>query len=443
MSLAIEIPNDWHEREHQKPICKAFREGVRRAVAVWHRRAGKDSTAINFTATEMFRHPGLYWHCGPTQKQVRKFVWNNIDREGRRVIDQAFPSEIRKRKNDSEMLIETVNGSIWQCIGSDNYDSLVGANPRGVVFSEWSICDPHAWDLIRPILVENNGWVIFIYTPRGKNHGYFLYQMARTNPDWFCELLTVDDTGLITPEQVQAERDAGMPEEMIEQEFYCSFEAFNVGAIFGKQMQSAWKERRIGHFPPDPALPVYTFWDLGINDQNAIWMVQAIRNEIRLVGYYENYNEAMPHYFKYLNDWAREHHCSFAEHWAPHDIEVREYTSGKTRKETALKDHGWRFQVTPQLPVSDQIEAGRGIFPKIFIHETACQDGINALASFEREFDEKRKVFTDRPVHNWASHGSSAFMNMAVNFKDRMFEEKRPQIPTGPVQAQITNPFDG
>ena len=358
------------------------------------------------------------------------------------MITQVFPPEIVSRSNDQDMLIHLKCGSIWQCIGSDNYDALVGSNPVGVVFSEWSICDPKAWDLVRPILAENGGWALFIYTPRGRNHGYYQAEMARRNPNWFFQTLPANETEVMTPEAIQDERDSGMSEAMIDQEFYCSFEAFNEGAYFGKQLQRARKEKRIGHFPPDPALPVYTFWDLGINDQNAIWLVQATHNEIRLVGYYENSGEAMPHYFTWLRNWADEHDCKFAEHYAPHDIEVREYTTGKTRREVARREHKWNFRVTPALPLGDQIEAARTILPKCFFNETEGQRGIEALASYEREWDEKHQVFRDRPLHNWASHGTSAFMNMAVNFKDRMFEDRRPNQTGEYALQQDWSPFD-
>lgn len=173
----------------------------------------------------MFKRVGTYWHLFPEQTQARRAIWNGIDGKGRRIIDQFLPPEVRKRKSDQEMLIEVLNGSIWQMAGSDNYDSLVGSNPIGVVFSEWSLAHPEAWDYIRPILVENNGWALFIYTPRGRNHGYATYRSALDADDWFAERLTVDDTGLVSKEQIDKERQAGMSDGKVRQEFYCSFEA--------------------------------------------------------------------------------------------------------------------------------------------------------------------------------------------------------------------------
>lgn len=228
MSLTrLTIPNDWRPMPHQTRLYGQFGHGrpFRRGCAVWHRRAGKDSVALNLTARDMFRRVGTYWHLFPEQTQARRAIWNGIDRNGRRIIDQVFPAPVRKRISSNEMLIETVNGSTWQMAGSDNFDSLVGSNPVGVVFSEWALAHPDAWDYIRPILVENDGWALFIYTPRGHNHGYTTWMNALEADGWFTERLTIEDTGLISPAQIEAERRSGMSEGKVRQEFYCSFEA--------------------------------------------------------------------------------------------------------------------------------------------------------------------------------------------------------------------------
>lgn len=228
-STSLTIPNDWVPRAHQLGLYRQFGHGrpCRRGCAVWHRRAGKDSTALNLTARDMFRRVGTYWHLFPEQTQARRAIWNGIDHAGRRIIDQVFPPQLRRRTSSQEMLIEMANGSVWQMAGSDNFDSLVGSNPVGVVFSEWALAIPEAWDYIRPILVENDGWALFIFTPRGKNHAYGTYMQALDSDNWYCERLTVDDTGLISCAQIEEERRAGMSEAKIQQEFYCSFEAEN------------------------------------------------------------------------------------------------------------------------------------------------------------------------------------------------------------------------
>ena len=257
-STEVTIPHDWTPRPHQRALFDQFGHGktYRRGCAVWHRRAGKDSCALNLTARDMFRRVGTYWHLFPEQAQARRAIWNGIDRAGRRIIDQMLPPAVRARTSAQEMLIETVNGSIWQMAGSDNFDSLVGSNPVGVVFSEWALSHPDAWEYLRPILVENDGWALFIYTPRGRNHGHATYMRALQAETWFCEKLTVDDTGLITLGQIEEERRAGMSDGKIGQEFYCSFDAdideqliphdLVSAAMARKLTAQRWEEKVIG-----------------------------------------------------------------------------------------------------------------------------------------------------------------------------------------------------
>ena len=190
--LEISLPNDWAPRGYQLPVWHFLESGGKRAVALWHRRAGKESLCLNWTAVAAHRRVGTYWHMLPTNVQGRRVVWDAIDNTGRRVIDQVFPSSIRRATNGSEMKIELKCGSIWQVCGSDNYNSLVGANPVGVVFSEFALADPAAWDFIRQILAENDGWAVFAFTPRGRNHGHDLFSMAQNNDAWKSERLTVE-----------------------------------------------------------------------------------------------------------------------------------------------------------------------------------------------------------------------------------------------------------
>ncbi len=223
----VTIPHLWKPRRHQLRLYNEFgyEKPFQRASIIWHRRAGKDSTALNLTAREMFKRVGTYWHLFPEQAQARKAIWNGVDGQGRRIINQFLPSEIRKRAASQEMLIELGNGSMWQMAGSDNYDSLVGSNPVGVIFTEWALANPLAWEYIRPILLENGGWAMFITTPRGRNHAYKTHQMAIHNEKWLADLATYRDTGILTDEQIQEERDAGMSESKIQSEYLCSFEA--------------------------------------------------------------------------------------------------------------------------------------------------------------------------------------------------------------------------
>lgn len=418
--MEFELPNDWRPRRYQLPLWRYVAGGGKRAVAVWHRRAGKDSTALNLTAAAAHRRVGVYWHMLPLATQGRKTIWDGINRDGRRMIDQAFPPPLCRSINKTEMKIELKCGSIWQVVGSDNYNALIGANPVGVVFSEYSVADPAAWDYIRPILVENGGWAVFIYTPRGRNHGARLYEMARASDRWFAELLTVDDTQAIGAGDIEAERADGMSDEMVEQEFYCSFEAPLFGSYYGKLLS----EQRIGRVPWEPQLLVHTAWDLGIGDSTAIWFFQQTGREVRLVDYYQASGEGLGHYAKIL----KERPYAYGRHLAPHDIEVRELGTGKTRRET-LKSLGIAVETVKKLNLEDGINAARTILPRCWFDAEQCAAGIDALRSYRRAWDDNLRVFSSRPLHDWASHGADAFRYLAVGIKDEP-ERARTRRPT-------------
>jgi len=413
--------------------------GKKRAVCVWHRRAGKDSTALNFTATSMFERPGTYFHMLPTQKQARKVVWDGRNDKGR-FLNQAFPNEIVSARRSQDMQTELVNGSLHQLCGSDNYDSLVGSNPFGVIFSEWSLCDPKAWDYMRPILAENGGWAIFIYTARGKNHGYRLYEMAKNNKDWHNSLLTVNDTinndgdPIISPEAIEEERLAGMSEDMIQQEFYCSFDVAIPGAYFADEIGAARADKRIGFIPVEPHLLVHTFWDLGISKGNAmvVWFVQALGKEIRVINCIEQEGKPMSWFIQRVNDFARDHRISYGEHFAPHDIGVRSMMTGVTREKTA-REMGINFTKVPKtVDLNDSIEATRRLISRCWFDDTRgdMERAVSALASYHRKWDSLHETYADKPEHDWTSNFADAFRQMAQAWNDRLsLNVKRPTIP--------------
>jgi len=414
MTNRIEIPNDWNPRRHQRRFWSFMQNGGKRAVCVWHRRAGKDSTSLNWTAKEVVQTPGVYWHLAPTTKQVRKIVWNNVDNQKRRIIDQVFPQALRKGQRDDEMSISFINGSFWQAAGSDNYDSLVGANPRGVVFSEYSLADPSAWDYIRPILQENNGWAIFIFTPRGPNHAKEMYDMSCLDDTWFSELLTVEDTGdIITQEQINQERREGVSEEIIEQEYYCSFSGIRDGSFYGRLMQQARNENRITKVPWTSDFPVSTAWDIGLNDETAIWFFQILPSHIRVIDYYENNGYGADHYAKIV----KEKPYIYEKHYLPFDVKVREWGSGGQTRQQILRRLGIKATNVKKTSPLSRVEAARSVIPKCYFDAENCKTGIKALENYRKEYDEPNKVFKNNPVHDWASNGSDAFGTMSEQYK--------------------------
>ncbi len=371
---------------------------------------------INWIQRALAERPGLYWHCFPTYNQGRKIAWEGMTRDGRKFLDHFHPQLISGH-NNTDMRVSFKNGAVYQVVGSDNPDRLVGANPVGVVFSEYALQDPRAWDYIRPILVENKGWAVFIYTPRGRNHGYDLLRIADRNTRWFSQILGIDKTDIVSTEDIQHERDAGMPEEMVEQEFYCSFDAALVGAYYGEYLKNARLSGRLTNVPFDPMLDVHTAWDLGIGDQMVLIFFQLLNDEIRIIDVYSNTDRGLPHYAKIMGEGHRSEY-SYGEHYAPHDIQVKDMSTGRSRLEAA-RDLGIRFRVVPKLPIEDGIEAVRQILSRVWFNTSTpeSQRLVDALQQYKKEWDDKKRCFRDRPYHDWTSDYADALRYLALGLR--------------------------
>lgn len=220
----ITLPHNFVPRDYQKPMMEFIIGGGKRAFWCIHRRAGKDLSCWNLMILMAHVRKGVYYYFLPSYAQGRRIIWDGIDGTGRAFLDY-IPKQLVVSKNATEMKITLLCGSVIQIVGTDNYDSIMGTNPVGCVFSEYSLQDPKAWDFIRPILTENGGWAVFNGTPRGLNHFFDLYRTSLENASWYSAKLSVKDTGALSEEQIAEERSAGMPEPMIQQEFYCSFHA--------------------------------------------------------------------------------------------------------------------------------------------------------------------------------------------------------------------------
>lgn len=433
----LRLPYNWEPRSYQIPSWRAWKAGVRRLLLIWHRRAGKDELALHMTAVAAHRRVANYWHCLPLYEQAKKAIWEAINpHTGRRRIDEAFPPEIRKRTDNNAMTIEFKNGSIWRVVGSDNPDSLVGAPPAGIVFSEWALANPSAWAYLAPILDENGGWALFITTPRGRNHVKSMLDMAKDSPNWFAEVLTPKETGY-PQERVEEQRkeyhaifgpDAG--DALIEQEYWCSFEAAVLGAYWGREMVAAEREGRITQLDYEPELPVHTAWDIGVGDDTAIWCFQQHFGQVRVIDYYEAHGYAVDHYVDWLN--ARPYRYGYD--FVPHDAKVREWTNkgpdgmAKTRVQTML-ELGRKPRVVAQHKLDDGINATRRALKNVVFDEKRCAKGLEALREYRREWDDNKKVFKDTPLHNWASHGASAFRYMAMSLQNIPSDEPEKPKP--------------
>lgn len=399
-------------------MFKALDSGCNRLVEIWHRRAGKDKSLINLVAKKMMERVGAYYYFFPTYAQGKKILWEGADRQGFRFLDH-IPKELRKRTDNGEMLIELKNGSIFRVVGTDKVDSIVGTNPVGCVFSEYALQNPSAWSFIRPILQENGGWAVFNYTPRGDNHGRTLYEAALNRPEWQVHLLTAKDTTVFTEEQLEQERRELIEEHgeaegqaLFEQEYMCSFDAPVIGSYYGSLMRQAEDDGRVTSVPYDPLVPVDTWWDLGVGDSTAIGFIQQVGNEIRAIDYYEASGEGLPHYASVLNSKG----YAYGRHIAPHDIQVRELGSGRSRLEAA-REHGINFTIAPRQPIEDGINATRLLLPRIWWDKEKTEQWRSALKNYHKVYDETKRVYRNTPDHDWSSHAADMTRYGAISHK--------------------------
>lgn len=420
----IKLPYGFKARSYQTKTFKArFFEKKHYLIDVIHRRGGKTKTAINLLLMGAMTRIGLYTHCFPTLKQAREIIWQGIDEEGKRYLDHIPQELIKGKPHSTYMRVPLINGSVIKLAGSDNYNRIVGGNPMGIIFDEYPLGNPLAWDYLSPVIRKNKGWVYFPYTPRGRNHGYRLFKMAQTNPEWFVQKLNITQTfnldglSVFSEADVEAERKQGRPEEIIQQEYYCSFEGVQQGAYYGDVLKKAREERRICKLEILENVPVYTFWDLGVGDSQSIWFMQPQGGSLRFIYYYENQGKGIQFYIDFMRQLQKELKIRYADSFAPFDIEHREWSSGRTRLEIA-RANGLSFKVVNKISIDEGISCVRAIFERCYFDEKRCEHGLRCLEAYHREWDEKHQCYNEKPVHNWASDGSDSFRYFAVAWRD-------------------------
>lgn len=410
-------------------------------MAIWHRRAGKDDVFLHRAAIAAHERPASYWHCLPEYEQARKAIWAAVNpHTGKRRIDEAFPSELIENRDEQQMFVRFKNGSTWQVIGSDRYNSLVGAGVAGVTFSEWALCNPSAWGYIRPMVEENNGWAAFITTPRGRNHAKAMLEMAQGNPRWFAETLTVKDTGALTEDQLEeslAEYIALFGEDVgtaqFEQEYLCSFNAAILGAFYAREMARLRTEGRVRKTLPIPSVPVHRAWDIGVKDDTSIWWFQVINGRPIILDLYTANGAGVDHYAEVIQQRRDEYGWRDGIDYVPHDAKVKEWGTGRTRVET-MQLLKLNPQVVPMASKLDGIQAARTTL-KTAIFDPRCEEvGLAALEQYRREWDDDKKAFKASEVHDWTSHPADAFRYLSLAWRDAptvVVPETVPRPPPG------------
>ena len=450
----IRLPHNWKPRPYQRPLWDYLERGGKRAIAIWHRRAGKDDVLLHRTAVAAFERPATYWHGLPEYAQARKALWAAVNpHTGKRRIDEAFPMELREATNEQEMFIRFVNGSTWQLVGSDRYNSLVGAGVAGFTSSEFALSNPSAWGYIRPMLEENNGWAAFITTPRGRNHAQSMYEMARNNPRWFAELLSIHNTAALSPEQVEESlseyialygEDIGRAQ--FEQEYECSFNAAILGAFYAREMAAVRKEGRIAEIEADLSRPVHRAWDIGVRDDTSIWWFQVVGGQLFVLDCYTSNGGGVDHYAEYVEKVHTERGWKLGIDFVPHDAAQRQWAlPGARTIIQQMGSYGLHPQQVPDATKLNGINAARKTLARCMFHPRCEEVGISALEQYRREWDDERKTFKANEIHDWTSHLSDAFRYLALSWREINEPVVEPKIvaPAGKIFAPIPVEPDG
>ena len=413
--MKIEIP--YSPRKLQADLHKRLSD-KRWGVVVCHRRFGKTVMAINHLLRDAIlcdRPNPRFAYIAPTYRQAKAVAWDYLKQFAEKIPMVRF--------HETELRCDLPNGARIQLLGAENPASLRGLYLDGVCLDEMADMPESLFpEVIRPALSDRKGYAVFIGTPRGHNAFYELYEAATGQDDWVTAVYKASETGILDDEELTA-AEAMMSADQYAQEYECSWQANVPGAIYGKEMQDAFEGGRVCNVPYDSSHKVHTFWDLGIGDSTAIWFVQNVGRAVHVTDCFEARNEGLPFYARVLTEKG----YLYGNHHAPHDIEVRELGSGKSRREVAY-DLGINFRVVPKLSVEDGIHAAQLLLERCWFDRDNCKQGLEALRQYHRAYNERTRSFRTSPVHDWSSHFADSWRYVAVGLKEDRGFDMPPQM---------------
>lgn len=395
------ISTGYIPREPQKLIHQGVKDN-RFVVAVCHRRMGKTVAAINqliHSALKCDKKEPRLAYIAPTYAQAKRIAWDYL-------LEYTRP--LGGKANIAELRVDFMGRRI-SLYGADSPDALRGIYLDGCVIDEIGDVSPTLFtEVIRPALSDRLGWCMFIGTPKGANHFKELRDRADEGDGWKLLQFKASQTNLIAEQELNDARKA-MGENKYNQEFEISFDAPIVGSYYGELLANIEKENHITQIAEDSLCKSVTAWDLGVGDSTSIWVAQLHGNEIRLINYYENHGQGLDHYV----EWIRDNNYTHFEHILPHDVEVRELGTGKSRKEV-LEEAGLNITVAPRLSIEDGIQQVRRIIPNCWFNKDTTKYGLECLRNYRRQFNDKLNVYMEKPLHDWSSHCADAFRYLAI-----------------------------
>ena len=400
---------------HPRPLQMKMHGELRRFnVLVCHRRFGKTVFSLNEMIDRALRNDRKnpqYAYIAPTYGQAKRVAWDYLKDFTKNIPGVTY--------NESELRVEIQRIGrgdkikIW-LLGAENPGTLKGLYLDGIVLDEFAEMNPVVWsEVVRPALSDREGWAIFTGTVKGRNHFYDVYMTAQDRDNWYTAMFKASETGILPETELEDAR-ASMSEEEYEQEYECDWGAALIGAYYGKQMSALEQEKRITKVPYDVAVPVETWWDLGIGDTTAIWFTQKVGANYHIIDFLEMSGVGLDWYVKEL----QKKKYLYSDVYLPHDAAARDLSTGKTRIETLRNMWpGRRMHIVPRQDVEDGINAVRMILPKCYFDEENCGQGIEALRAYQKKWDAKNKIYIDKPLHDWSSHAADAFRIFAMGNK--------------------------
>jgi phage terminase large subunit len=403
--VAVEL-DKFQYRDYQEEILYAIEEQkYRKILAILPRRAGKDITAWNICIRQCIKKRCLVMYVLPKYGQARSTVFDAISSEGIPFLEY-IPKEVVYKINISEMKVQFHNGSILKLVGGDTHDSSIrGTNPYMVVLSEYAYFKDGVavYDTISPILAANGGIVVFISTVFGKNFMWHMYNIAKDQKDWFVMYKKTSELKHIPEEALEAERIRMSPAKYA-QEYENDWNQGVEGSYFGVELVRLEQEGQLTLVPHDPMLVTYVACDIGVKDATTLIFFQVMGEgvAIRIIDCYSNNNLGLDHYVKIIQD--KPYRYSQNSFFAPHDMMVREWGGGAITRYEKGRQLGINFTVLEQIDFMDGIDNVRMTFPRLWIDKNKCKSLIDAIENYRREFDEEKQVYSNKPIHNWASH---------------------------------------
>jgi len=400
-------------RYRPRSVFKDFHQRKQRwAVVVAHRRCGKTVACINDLIVKALtegKADGRYAYLAPYYAQAKSIAFDYLMR---------FSEPVRINHNVSELWVELINGARIRLFGADNADSLRGLYLDGVVLDEFADMKPSIWGaVLRPLLSDRRGWAVFIGTPKGHNQFWDIYSNATKDSGWYVKTLRASQTGLIPQEELDDAKKMQTEDQYLA-EWECDFESAILGAFYGKEMRQLTDQDRILDIEYDPMFPVHTAWDLGYSDDTAIWWFQVVHGEIRCLDYHSSNGQPVAFYTGIIASREAERGYVYGTHYLPHDARAKTLASNRSIIEQlsdkiALKS----MKIVPMLSLQDGIQATRLALTRAWF-DHKCEDGIECLRQYQREYDEDKKVFRDKPRHDWTSHGADAFRMLSIAWKE-------------------------